>query len=278
LTPTVPDWALWLWQFAVGCCVGSFLNVVIYRLPREQSLVRPRSRCPHCRHSIAWHDNIPLLSFALLGARCRHCRAPIRWRYPLVEAATGLATVGVLHRFGMGPVGWIYAAFVWALIAVSVIDYDYQIIPDEISLGGIVVGLVLSFLVPWLHGTDSRLWALGRSVIGVLAGGGVLYLTALLGDAIFKKESMGGGDIKLLGMAGAVLGWKPVLLAFFVSPMLALVPGLFVLFFKKSHVIPYGPFLSLGLVVSLFWGDTILRVTGMEESIRFLLQYHGVIT
>jgi len=265
---------MWLIWFVVGSCLGSFLNVCIYRLPRERSIVRPRSRCTSCEHPIAWYDNIPLLSFAALRGACRHCRHPISWRYPLVEALTGAATVAVLARFGVGPVGWVYVAFVAALITASFIDLEFQIIPDEISLGGLAVGLALSALIPALHGTASPLASLMRSAIGMLIGGGVLYGTGLIGDVIFRKESMGGGDIKLLAMAGAVLGWKLVLLTFFLAPVLALIPGLLVLLLKRSHLIPYGPFLSLGLSVSLFAGDDILRATGIEESVRLLWEYH----
>jgi leader peptidase (prepilin peptidase)/N-methyltransferase len=265
----------WLLGFIAGSFLGSFLNVCIYRLPRDQSIVRPRSRCRSCKRTIRWYDNIPLVSFVLLGRRCRRCKAVIAWRYPLVEALTGVATAGVLHRFGVTPAAMVYIAFVAALIAASFIDFDYQIIPDEISVGGLVVGLGVSILVPRLHGTDSPLIALGWSVVGVLAGGGILYGTAIIGDFIFRKESMGGGDIKLLAMAGSILGWKLVLVTFFIAPIIALIPGLFVLLFRKSHVIPYGPFLSLALVISLFYGDAILRLSGIEETARLLWQIYG---
>ena len=261
--------------FALGSCVGSFLNVCIYRMPREQSIVRPRSRCTHCRRKIAWHDNVPLLSYLSLGGRCRHCRKPISWRYPVVEALTGLSTVAVLARFGAGVVGVVYLAFVCALIVASFIDLEFQIIPDEISLGGLALGVALSVLLPSLHGTDSRWLALERSVIGLLVGGGLLYGTGLLGDFVFRKESMGGGDIKLLAMAGSILGWKLVALTFFLAPILALIPGLFVLLFKRSHLIPYGPFLSLGLVLSLFFGSEFLRASGAEDMVRILWEYYG---
>ena len=235
---------LWLLWFVLGSCVGSFLNVCIYRMPREQSIVRPPSRCPKCERPIAWFDNIPILSFVLLRARCRHCRQPVSWRYPIVESLTGIATVTIFSRFGVTPVAMVYAAFVYGLIVCSVIDLEFQIIPDEISVGGLVVG------------------------------GGLLYLTGLLGDFIFRKESMGGGDIKLLAMAGSVLGWKLVTLTFFIAPVFALIPGLFVLLLKRSHVIPYGPFLSIGLVVSLFVGPELLRMSGIEETISLLVQYY----
>jgi len=268
-------WALWLIWFALGSCLGSFLNVCIYRLPREQSIIRPRSRCTKCRRQIAAYDNIPFISYVILGGRCRHCRKRISLRYPLIEAMTGLATIAVFQRFGMSGVGLVYLAFVCALITASFIDLEFRIIPDEISLGGLVLGVILSALIPSLHGTESRWLALGRSVIGFLVGGGLLYGTGIIGDFIFKKESMGGGDIKLLAMAGSILGWKLVLLTFFISPMLAVIPGLVVLFVKRSHVIPYGPFLSLGLVLSLFFGQELIRASGVADSVQVLWNYYG---
>ena len=278
--------------------LGSFLNVCIWRLPREQSIVRPRSHCPRCEHLIAWYDNVPLLSVLWLRGACRHCRAPIAWRYPLVEALTGAFTVAVLERFGAGPVGLLYLAFVAGLIVASFVDLDFRIIPDEVSLGGLVVGLAASVVLPQLHGTEARLVAVGRSLSGAVVGGGLLYGTGAAGNlmllglrglgvrlrrnpywrAKFKayrhqREAMGMGDVKLLAMAGSLLGWKLVTLTFFLSPVLAVVPGLVTLALKRSHVIPYGPFLSLGLVVSLFFGEAILRASGIEETIRLLWEY-----
>lgn len=271
----LPAWIIWSSVVVIGSIVGSFLNVVIYRLPREQSIVRPRSHCTKCRKTIAWYDNIPVISFLLLKARCRHCKASIHWRYPVVEAFTAGVTVVVVATFGLTILGLVYAAFIWALIAASVIDLDFQIIPDEISLGGLVVGLLLSLAIPMLHGTEDRVLALGRSGVGLLVGGGALYLTGMFGDFVFRKESMGGGDIKLLAMAGTILGWKAVLVTFFIAPMFALGPGLIVLLTKRSHIIPYGPFLSIALVVSLFFGDAIIKASGMGETIPLLWEYYG---
>ncbi|MDP3723251.1 MAG: prepilin peptidase [Candidatus Omnitrophota bacterium] len=264
-------WPAW---FVIGACVGSFLNVCIYRLPREQSIIRPRSRCQRCQHPIAWYDNLPLLSLVLLRGRCRHCHTPIRWHYPVVELLTAFLTVVVFDRFGVGAKGFIYAVFVYALIIVSFIDLEFQIIPDEISLGGLVAALLISVWLPGMHGTDSRWLALQRSVVGLVVGGGLLYATGLMGNVIFRKESMGGGDVKLLAMAGALLGWKLVALTFFLAPLLALIPGLCVLALKRSHVIPYGPFLSLALVVSLVFGGELLRASGVEELLAALSDYY----
>ncbi|MBI4343825.1 MAG: prepilin peptidase [Candidatus Omnitrophica bacterium] len=266
---------LWVAWFFLGTVVGSFLNVCIYRMPREESVVRPRSRCPRCERPIAGYDNIPLVSYALLGGRCRHCRTPISWRYPLVEALAGAAAVAVVYRFGATAQALVYGAFLCALIAVSFIDLEFQIIPDEISLGGVAAGLLISLALPSLHGAESRWLSLGRAAVGALVGGGVLYLTGKMGDLMFRRETMGGGDIKLLAMAGSVLGWKLVLLTFFLAPMLALIPGLLVLLLRRSHEIPYGPFLSLGLVIALFAGQDVLRWTGVEESARILWEYYA---
>lgn len=253
--------------------IGSFLNVCVYRLPREQSIVHPGSRCPSCRQAIAWHDNIPLLSYALLGGRCRHCRTAIHWRYPVVEALGGVAAVAVLQRFGLNAQGLVYLAFVWALIVASAVDFEFQIIPDEISLGGLVVGLLVSPLVPSLHGAAHWWVALQRSFVGALVGGGPLYLTGTLGTWIFRKEAMGGGDVKLLAMAGSILGWKLAAMTFFLAPVLALGPGVWVLLAKRSHVIPYGPFLSAALVISLFAGGWILQATGVDETLWLIQSY-----
>ena len=271
LVPMPVWWTIW---FAFGACLGSFLNVCIYRMPRDQSIVRPRSRCPRCRRMIVWYDNIPLLSFIVLAAHCRHCGKPIHWRYPLVEALAGALTVAVLQRFGVTPVGLIYAAFALSLVAVTFIDIDFQIIPDEISLGGLVLGLIASCLVPSLHGASTVAQALGRSLLGALVGAGILYITGVFGTFLFRKEAMGGGDIKLLAMAGSILGWKAVTLTFFIAPLLALGPGIFVLLSKRSHVIPYGPFLSLALLVALFAGQHLIAASGVEETISMLWSYY----
>lgn len=275
MTVGLPVEVVWVFWVAIGLIIGSFLNVCIYRLPREQSLVWSRSRCPHCRALIVWYDNIPLLSYVCLGGQCRNCAHPISRRYPVIEALSAAATIGVFQWFGANAVGIVYLVFVWALIVVSVIDLDFQIIPDEISVGGLAVGLVVSVLVPQLHGTTQMLVALKRSVIGAVVGGGLLYGTGVLGGMVFRKEAMGGGDVKLLAMAGSLLGWKMITLTFFLAPVLAVIPGIVVLLTRRSHVIPYGPFLSLALVVSLFLGEQVLQVTGFEESVRLLWSFYG---
>jgi leader peptidase (prepilin peptidase)/N-methyltransferase len=262
--------------FWVGACIGSFLNVCIYRLPRELSITHPPSHCVACKRPIRWYENIPLVGYLWLRGRCRTCKAPIGWVHLLVELLTALAAVLLFYFYGYSLLGLAYFVFICALIVVSFIDLEFQIIPDEISVGGLFVGIALSFLVPELHQTTNRWAAVGWSLIGLLAGGGVLYVTAVIGDFVFKKESMGGGDIKLLAMAGTVLGWKTVLLTFFLAPMIALLPGLFVLFFKRSNIVPYGPFLAIAMLIALWGGDAILQWTGLAESFELLWDYYGV--
>ncbi len=285
-------WIVWA---AVGSCIGSFLNVVIYRLPRDLSVVGPRSFCPRCEHPIAWHDNIPLFSYAVLRGRCRRCRQPIAWRYPAVELLTAAAAVAVFNRFGVWPYGLVYFALVCALLAASVIDLHFRIIPDEISIYGRWIGLACSFALPLLHGTESRELALGRSLLGAVVGGGWLYATGSAGALMLYglrwlgvrlrrrpfwrrrlaryrhlKEAMGGGDVKLLAMAGAVIGWKMATVAFVLAPFLALIPGVLMLALKRSHFIPYGPYLSLAIVAAIFFGEDLLAASRVEDTVRLL--------
>ena len=190
--------------FFFGSMVGSFLNVVIHRLPDdEQSIVKPRSRCPACGQTIRWYDNIPILSFLILRARCRACSAHISWRYPLVEALTGFLLVALFFQFGPTRAVPIHFAFTAALVAISFIDFDLRIIPNEISLPGILVGFGCSFLA------REGFWI--ESLIGAAVGGGGLLLISLAFQLIRGKEGMGMGDVKLLGMLGAWLGWRSLL-------------------------------------------------------------------
>lgn len=263
---SAPAWLVPLLIGTIGACVGSFLNVCIWRLPREESIVFPASHCVKCGKAIAWHDNIPVVSYLCLGGRCRHCRAVIAWRYPLVELLTAALAVGLYLQFGLTWRWAIYTVLAFALVVSTFVDLSHRIIPDEITKPGIVLGLIASVLLPSLHGTASHLQGFLLGAVGGLVGGGSLYLTGLLGDWLFKKESMGGGDVKLLAMAGTVLGWQLVLLTFFLAPMLALVPGLILMLRKGDHTIPYGPFLALGLLISLVCGGAILAFFHLDET------------
>ncbi len=253
----------------LGAIIGSFLNVCIVRLPHEESVVHPRSHCRSCRRPIAWRDNIPVLSYLILRGRCRHCGASISWRYPFVEALTAAAFWGLYRYYGLTPVFGAYALMVGGFIVATFVDFEHRIIPDEVSLGGALAGVICSLAIPALHGVpDQWGWhghivSLGRSLLGLLVGGGSIYLMGLLGELIFRKEAMGGGDVKLMAMIGAFLGWKLVLITFFLAPFFGAVYGIIEKIRTKDSAIAYGPFLILAALISLFWGQTIIfYITG----------------
>ena len=249
--------------FYLGACVGSFLNVCIYRLPDEnQSIVKPSSFCPSCKKSIRWYDNVPLLSYIILRGKCRNCSEKISIRYFLVELVTALSFLVFFEYFGLSVRTFFLLYLFCSLLVATVIDFKLKIIPDEVTFYGILIGLVWSFLSPEVQfEIDPRL-AIADSILGVLVGGGVIYLVAVIGDFLFKKESMGGGDIKLLAMIGAFLGWKMAILTFLLSPYFAIFFALYSKFYKKESVIPFGPFLSGACLVSLFFGHQILGFLG----------------
>ncbi|MBI4609155.1 MAG: prepilin peptidase [Candidatus Rokubacteria bacterium] len=233
----------------LGAVVGSFLNVVITRLPRGESLIRPASHCPRCGHPIRWHDNVPILSFIWLRGRCRDCRAPIPWRYPAVEAATAGLFGVTAWRIGLQvdliPT-WL---FLGALVAITGIDIEYQLIPDRITLPGIVLGVLVNLVTG--HVT------LAQSLLGILVGGGTFFVVIVV-----SRGGMGGGDMKLGAMIGAFLGWKLVILTIFFSVFLGggiatvlLVSGIR----RRKDPVPFGPFLAIGSTVALFWGNEVLR-------------------
>lgn len=237
-----------------GAIVGSFLNVCIHRLPKEESIVKPGSHCPKCRRPIRYYDNIPVLSYLILGGKCRYCQASISIQYPIVEAITALSSFFLFITFGVSLSFFYYFWFVAALIAITVIDLHYQIIPDVISLPGIVIGLLGSLIIPQI-----TFWT---SLIGMIAGGGSLFLVATVYQWLFKREGMGGGDVKLLAMIGAFLGWKAVILTILLSSFIGSIIGITVMLIKGKdfkYAIPFGPFLALGAVISLFWGENLIR-------------------
>lgn len=236
-----------------GAIVGSFLNVCIVRLPKEESIVFPGSHCPFCNKSIAFYDNIPLISYLLLGGKCRYCKNNISVQYPLVEGTTALCSLLLYLRFGPSLSYLFYFAFVSALIVITVIDLYHQIIPDVISLPGIGAGLLSSLIIPQITFLNS--------LIGLLLGGGSLFLVATGYQWLFKREGMGGGDVKLLAMIGAFLGWKSVILTILLSSLIGSIIGIIIIVLKGKdfkYAIPFGPFLSLGAVIALFYGDEIV--------------------
>jgi leader peptidase (prepilin peptidase)/N-methyltransferase len=239
--------------FAFGVIIGSFLNVCIVRLPEARSIVRPPSHCPVCRRDIAWYDNVPLVSYLLLRGRCRTCGTRISPLYPIVELLTGALAVARWLRLGPTLAFTGYFAFAAALVTITFIDLDHRIIPDVISLPGIVVGLIVSLVSPLVTPLDA--------VLGALAGGGVLLAIALGYQAIRGQEGMGGGDIKLLAMIGAFLGWRSVFVTLMVASLIGSLIGVGIMLYQRADTklaIPFGPFLAGGALVSLFFGDRIL--------------------
>ena len=243
--------------FIFGAIIGSFLNVCIYRIPLGKSIVRPRSFCPFCEHPILWFDNIPLVSFLLLRGRCRYCRRSIPLRYFLVEFLTALSGMGLLFYFPPGIRFFIYWLFTCVLITVAVTDIEYQEIPDVISIPGIFIGMVL-VTVFRLDGSDTYVRSFLNSALGILAGGGSMFLLGFFGELIFRKEALGGGDVKLMGMVGAFLGWKLALLTFFLAPVLGSGIGIFMKIRFKRERIAYGPYLAISALISLLYGNKIL--------------------
>jgi leader peptidase (prepilin peptidase)/N-methyltransferase len=233
--------------------MGSFLNVCIYRLPQDLSIVAPRSYCPQCRAPIHGYDNIPLVSYLLLRGKCRNCGARISWRYPFVETLAGGFAVALFVKYGLGLSFFSCSAFTAALLVITFIDLDHRIIPDLISLPGIGIGFILSFFEPTLSVKDS--------LIGLLAGGGLLYLVAVAYEALTKREGMGGGDVKLLAMIGAWLGWKAVLFTLFFGSLSGTVIGGGAMLAQKQgrhYAIPFGPFLAFGALAYLFFGPQLI--------------------
>jgi leader peptidase (prepilin peptidase)/N-methyltransferase len=243
--------------FILGSIIGSFLNVCIYRIPAGLSIVRPRSRCPQCETQIAWYHNLPILSWILLKGRCAYCGAPFSLRYPLVEALTGGLFALFFYRFAFHPVTPVILLLVAALVVITFIDLDHQIIPDVISLPGIPIGFLCSFFVPWVSWQDS--------LLGILLGGGSLLTIALGYELLTKKEGMGLGDVKLLAMLGAFLGWSAIFPIIFIGSLLGTLVGIPLMLIKKADgklAVPFGPFLSAAALIHLFFVqhlDPIMR-------------------
>ena len=243
-----------LFALAAGMAVGSFLNVCICRMPKDESVVSPPSHCPRCDYRIRWYDNIPLLSYLLLRGKCRGCGIHISLQYPLVELLNGLLTLALFLRFGPTPEFLIYFLFCSSLVVITFIDLEHQIIPDEISLSGIVAGFVCSFFLPghsWLG-----------SLLGILLGGGLLLLVAYGYHRLTGKEGMGGGDIKLLAMMGAFLGWEAILFIIFTASLVGSVVGVTLMQIQKKDsklAIPFGPYLAFGAVLFIFYGRQIIQ-------------------
>jgi len=268
-----------------GLCVGSFLNVVIHRLPRDESIVHPSSHCPNCRTPLHWFDNVPLASYLWLRGRCRGCGARISPRYPVIELVTGLLFAGVALRFGAAPMTLVGCAFAAALVATAAIDFDHQIIPDEISLGGLAIALVAVPATAWIEGDLLRV-AIVRSLAGALLGGGTLWIvgfaharvSAMLGrrfehwpgegEALPRFGTLdywtwfpgvGFGDVKLLAMIGAVLGPAGVLETIVLASLFGLAVGALVTLSRRTWNAPFGfaPAIAVGALLALLAPDPL---------------------
>ncbi len=251
--------------FCFGAIVGSFLNVVILRLPSEgESIAFPASHCTSCMTGLHWYENIPILSFLVLRGKCKHCNEKISMQYPVVELCMALLSLALVQRFGLSITTGGYFLFCAALLVIIWIDIHHQIIPDTISLPGIIIGLLFSTVCPELHWKDS--------LIGVLAGGGVLYVIALLYFLWRKADGMGGGDIKLLAMIGAFLGWQSLPFVILASSVSGSIVGLLAMIKQKKGGqtrIAFGPFLSLAALAYLFFQEKISLLYDLYLNVAF---------
>ena len=258
--------------FIFGSIFGSFLNVCIYRMPLGKSIVWPGSHCPNCEKRIPWYDNIPFISYILLKGRCRFCKKRISPRYLIVELLTAIIFVIFFNYYGITYDLFFYLVFVCSLIIATFVDIKHRIIPDEVSIGGMIVGFLLSAIKGInLRPITYNPQPMFNSFLGIIIGGGIIYLVGFVFDLVYFKmlkkppiqgetSSMGGGDVKLLAMIGAFLGWQRVIITFFLAPFFGLIIGAINLLIKKDHTIPYGPFLSLAAVLSIFWADKIIAL------------------
>lgn len=244
---------------AFGLLIGSFLNVCIVRWPALESVVAPRSRCPQCRNLIAWYDNIPILSWLALRARCRHCRLPIPWRYPLIELTTGCIWLAAAWHYGYQLEALRAAVFGTILLGIAVTDACEYIIPDEFSIGGTAIGILFAFAASWLVAVPdphALLWL--PALIGAAVGFALLWIVAFLGSKAFGKDAMGGGDIKMMAMIGAFLGWRGVLLTLFLGAVCGTLVFLPLKLAGRDKLVPFGIFLALGAAACWVAGPALL--------------------
>lgn len=239
---------------AFGMCIGSFAGVCIHRIPLGRSIVRPGSRCPRCETPLRFYDNVPLLSYVWLKGICRYCRGSISPRYPLLELLTGFLALGAYFRFGISWEGGVYFALIAVLLIVTFIDIDHGIIPDIILLPGIPVAVLCGWSLPAM--------TLVQCLLGLAAGAGILWVVALAYRLIARREGMGSGDVLLMAMIGAVIGWQGVLFTIFTASALGTVAG-FAIMLKQGKdlkmAIPFGPFLSMGAMAYIFFGPRVMR-------------------
>jgi len=259
-----------------GLAIGSFLNVCISRMPLAESIVRPRSRCPHCRKPVAAYDNIPVLSYLLLGGKCRHCRRKISFRYPGIELLTAAVSALLYFKFGLGLHWFIFFAFCAAQIVLVFIDADHRILPDPITLNGIWVGILASLLLAQpssfaasalrlagIGATNPRLVALAASILGAVVGGGLLWLVGEIFYRVRGIEGLGFGDVKMMAMVGAFLGAPLALFTILVGSVVGSVVGLVLIRFSgktREYELPFGTFLGFAAILAVLYGDCLLQL------------------
>lgn len=246
-------WLLPLFAFFFGLVWGSFTNVVIHRLPLRESVVSPRSRCPGCKNPVASYDNIPVLSYIALRGRCRHCAASISIRYPAIELAVGAASVMSFLRHGPSLEYGVEFAFVTAMVALIFIDFDHQILPDVITLSGLVLGLALAWPREAIDVADA--------LKGAALGGGLLFGVSEVYFRLKKVEGMGFGDVKMMAMIGAFVGWKGVLLTLFLGSFVGSVVGVAVIAMSGGDMktkLPFGTFLGMGAIATIYVGPPVI--------------------
>ena len=245
--------------FLLGAAIGSFLNVVVYRLPAQLSLLYPPSRCPHCLHRLGVKENVPILGWLRLRGRCRWCHAPISSRYPLVEAASGLLFLLVFWQFGWGLTTVGYWTFLSWLLALSLIDFDTMTLPNKLTSSGLVVGLGFQAASGWQDtGVATQLMG---GICSAVVGIWLFEAIALFGTVAFGQAAMGGGDPKLAAMIGAWLGWKFLLLTGFLASALGAFVGggaIYLGLINRKQPMPFGPYLAAGAALSVFWGSAIV--------------------
>lgn len=265
-----------IWVFGLGLIIGSFLNVCIYRIPEKITLIWTSSKCVNCNKRIVWYDNIPVLSYFLLRGKCRHCQSRISVRYPIVEIITGIVFLLLFHSVLIATNGRVcaysfYLIFCCLLIVGSFVDLRFHIIPNEITYTGLILAPVASLLCAGLHnlnGTPGYLdnsvnqWLASflASVTGIFVSGGMIFLCGIIGKLVLRKDAMGFGDVKLMGMIGGFLGWKLAVATFFLAPFFGLMFGMPRIVLKKGNVIPYGPFLSLAAFICLLFKDFSIKI------------------
>lgn len=254
-------------SFVLGGAIGSFLNVCVYRLPRDLSVVRPRSKCPKCDGSIAWYDNIPIVSWLILGAKCRKCSEPISWQYPLVEAITATIFLFVFWNFGPSLAAAVYMLLAASLVLVTFIDLTDWTIPNEVTFPGMPIGIGLSVLAIVVPKSGLLLDDPVMSVAGLFLGGGILYGLDKISLLLLGKRGMGFGDVKLMAMLGAFFGPQGVLLIIVIASLLGSVIGIAVIALERGkekvegetgHYLPFGPYIVLGGLIYMFFGPQII--------------------